>query len=142
MGTHRAPSTLNPLDERSVELVKKMYQDMLPISNSKYFNMNFDEPFELGKGKSAEYCKQHGLGNCYVDFVLKAYQEIKKYNKQPLIWGDVLLKHPEVLHRLPEDMIFIDWGYDGNYPFSKNLQVIANHNIKFMTAPVLQVGVQ
>lgn len=134
-GTHRAPSTLNPLDERSVELVKKMYQDMLPISNSKYFNMNFDEPFELGKGKSAEYCKQHGLGNCYVDFVLKAYQEIKKYNKQPLIWGDVLLKHPEVLHRLPEDMIFIDWGYDGNYPFSKNLQVIANHNIKFMTAP-------
>ena len=51
-GTHRAPSTLNPLDERSLELISRMYQDMLPISNSKYFNMNFDEPFELGKGKS------------------------------------------------------------------------------------------
>ena len=73
--------------------------------------------------------------NCYVDFVLKAYHEIKKYNKQPLIWGDVLLKHPEVLHRLPDDMIFIDWGYDGNYPFSKNLKMISEKNIKFIAAP-------
>jgi len=134
-GTHRAPSTLNPLDERSLELISRMYQDMLPISNSKYFNMNFDEPFELGKGKSKEYCEKYGLGNCYVDFVLKAYHEIKKYNKQPLIWGDVLLKHPEVLHRLPDDMIFIDWGYDGNYPFSKNLKMISEKNIKFIAAP-------
>lgn len=134
-GTHRVPSTLDPLNPKSLELIKQMYADMLPYSKSQYFNMNFDEPFELGKGKSKEYCKEHGLGNCYVDFVLKAYEEIKKYNKTPLIWGDVLLKHPEVLDRLPKDMIFIDWGYDGNYPFSKNLKIISQQNIKFMAAP-------
>lgn len=134
-GRQRPASTLNPLDPRSIELVKKMYKDMLPISNSKYFNMNFDEPFELGKGKSKEVCEKEGLGNVYIDFALKAYDEIKKYNKIPMIWGDVLIHHPELLQRLPEDMIFLDWGYDANYPFNRNLKKLSDLKIKFVAAP-------
>ncbi len=134
-GRQRSASTLNPLDPKSIELVKKMYADMLPISNSKYFNMNFDEPFELGKGKSKEEVEKHGLGKVYLDFVLKAYEEIKKYDKQPFIWGDVLLHHPEVLPKLPKDMLFIDWGYDAIYPFKRNLKKLSDLNIKFLAAP-------
>jgi len=134
-GTHREPSTLNPLDEKSIELVKKMYADMLPISDSKYFNMNFDEPFELGKGRSKEAVEKEGLSNVYMDFALKAYDEIKKYDKIPLIWGDVLIKHDDVLDRIPKDMVFVDWGYDAPYPFETNLLKLKNAGIKFMAAP-------
>ena len=134
-GRMRKPSTLNPLDPRSLELVKALYRDMLPISSSKYFNMNFDEPFELGKGKSKAECERIGLGNVYIDYALKAYEEIKRYGKTPLIWGDVLIKHPELLHRLPEDMIFVDWGYDAGYPFARNLRRLKELGIKFMAAP-------
>ncbi len=134
-GAHRNPSTLNPLDPKSLELVKKMYADMLPYANSKYFNMNFDEPFELGKGKSKEACEKEGLANVYLDYTIKAYDEIKKYNKTPLIWGDVLINHPEALHRIPKDMIFVDWGYDLAYPFDKNLLKLKEANIKFIAAP-------
>lgn len=134
-GRQRKASTLNPLDPKSLELVKKLYADMLPISNSKYFNMNFDEPFELGKGKSKEVVEKEGMGNVYIDFALKAYEEIKKYNKIPMIWGDVLIHHPELLHRLPSEMLFIDWGYDANYPFNKHLKQLSDLNIKFLAAP-------
>ena len=134
-GTHRAPSTLNPLDEKSIELLKKMYQDMLPISNSKYFNMNFDEPFELGKGKSKAECEKLGLGKVYLDYTLKAYKEIKKYKKIPLIWGDVLNNHPELFKKLPKDMIFVDWGYDAFYSISKNLKKLKQAKVKFIAAP-------
>lgn len=134
-GRQRKASTLNPLDPKSLELVKQLYADMLPISKSKYFNMNFDEPFELGKGKSKEVVEKEGLGNVYIDFALKAYEEIKKYNKTPMIWGDVLMHHPELLHRLPEDILFIDWGYDANYPFNKHLKQLSDLKIKFLAAP-------
>lgn len=134
-GTHRAPSTLNPLDPRLLELIKKMYQDMIPLSNSKYFNMNFDEPFELGKGKSKEECEKHGLGTVYLDYVLKVCKEIKKYKKTPMIWGDVLNNHPELFKKLPKDMVFIDWGYDAFYSFSKNLKKLKQAGVKFMAAP-------
>lgn len=134
-GTHRAPSTLDPNDPRSLELIKQMYQDMIPHSNSKYFNMNFDEPFELGRGKSKERCQNEGLGNVYMEYTKKAYDEIKKYQKTPLIWGDVLIHHDDVLDQIPSDMIFIDWGYDASYPFSKNLLTLKKANISFMAAP-------
>ena len=134
-GTHRAPSTLNPLDPRSLELIKKMYDDMLSVSNSKYFNMNFDEPFELGLERSKEECEKHGTGNVYMDYALKAIDIIKSYHKIPLMWGDVVLKHDDVLHRIPKDLIFIDWGYEAEYPFEKNLLKLKEANIKFMAAP-------
>jgi len=134
-GSHRAPSTLDPSNPKSLELIKKMYADMIPYSSSTYFNMNFDEPFELGKGKSKDLVETKGLGNVYMDYTLKAYQEIKKYNKTPLIWGDVLIHHDDVLDRIPKDMIFVDWGYDSFYPFDRNLLTLKNANIRFMAAP-------
>lgn len=134
-GTHRAPSTLNPLDPRSFELIQKMYQDMLPYSKSPYFNMNFDEPFELGRGRSKAEVEAKGLANVYIDYTLKAYDEIKKYGKTPLIWGDVLIRHDDALSRLPKDMIFVDWGYDATYPYDRHLKVLSDANIPFMAAP-------
>ncbi len=134
-GRHRQPSTLDPMNPGSLELVKKLYADMLPITSSSYFNMNFDEPFELGKGHSKAICDKAGLGNVYVDFVLKACEEVKKYHKTPMIWGDVLISHPELLDRLPKDMLFLDWGYDANYPFSDHLKKLHELKIKFIAAP-------
>lgn len=134
-GRNRKPCTLNPLDERSIEMVGKIYNEMLPISNSKYFNMNFDEPFELGKGKSKEECDKKGLGNVYIDYALKAYDLVKKHNKIPLIWMDVLLKHSDLLDRLPKDMIFVDWGYDSFYSFNEHFKKLKKLGPAFMAAP-------
>ncbi len=130
-GRFRKPTTLNPLDPRSLELVKKMYSDMIPLTTSKYFNMNFDEPFELGHGATEGMCVE----DIYLDYTKKCYDEIKKYNKTPMMWGDVLIKHPNSWDKLPQDMIFIDWGYDGFYSFEKHAKALHDKNVKFMLAP-------
>ena len=134
-GRHRAPTTLDPNNPKSIELVKDLYSEMLPLSNSNYFNMNFDEPFELGKGKSKEIVDKDGIGKVYIDYTLKVVEEIKKYNKTPLIWMDVLIKHGDLLHLLPKDMIFMDWGYDSLSPFDKNLKLLKSLNTSFLSAP-------
>ena len=104
-GTLRAPSTLNVLDSRSLDLIEQMYDDMLPVSSSKYFNMNFDEPFELGLNKTKEECEKKGKANVYLEFVHKAYELIKKHNKIPLILGDVLINHEDVLDKIPNMLV-------------------------------------
>jgi hypothetical protein len=134
-GAQRKPSTLNPLDNRSVELVKTLYTDALKISNSAYFNMNFDEPFELGHGKSKEKCDEIGVGKVYIEYMMKLYNHLKQYHKTPMIWGDVLIHHPEELENLPKDIIFLDWGYDMDYPYDKNLKLLDDAKVKFMAAP-------
>ena len=130
-GRHRKPTTLDPLDPRSIELVKKMYKEMLEGRRSEYFNMNFDEPFELGHGKT----EGMDVGTLYIDYMKKCYEEIKKYKKLPLIWGDVLIRHPDKIDLLPKDMTFVDWGYDASSPFDRHAKILKEKGVKFMTAP-------
>lgn len=135
-GSHRGPSTLNPLDEESFEFVKKLYEDMIPYTDSEYFNMNFDEPFELGLGKSKEECDKIGVDEVYKKFAKKCGEEIiNKYGKKPMIWGDVLVRHGASLDNLPKDMIYLDWGYDAEYPFDQHLAILKKANVPFVSAP-------
>ena len=135
-GAHRPPSTLDPTNPKSLELVKKMYDDMLPYFKSKYFNMDFDEPFELGHGKSKELVEQVGEAKVFIDFFkqLSDYV-INTHNKIPMLWGDVLLKHPESISKLPSDAIFIDWGYNHRYDFESHAKILSECGLDFVLAP-------
>ena len=134
-GAHRPSSTINPLDERSIELVKSFYRDAMKTSSSNFFNMNLDEPYELGHGRTEAAGKDIGVGQMYLDYVLKLYDFMKKENKTPMVWGDVLNHYPETLSKLPKDLIFVDWGYDYNYPFHQTLKRLGEHGVQFMAAP-------
>ncbi|MDP3129706.1 MAG: hypothetical protein Q8N15_00080, partial [Bacillota bacterium] len=128
-------STLNPLDPDSFELVKKLYADMLPHCKSAYVNINGDEPFELGQGKAKAECERRGKEAVYVAFIAKLCAEARRYGKTPMMWGDVLVNHPEALGSLPRDVVFIDWGYDRDYPFETHASAIAETGVRFCAAP-------
>lgn len=134
-GSYRAPSTLDPTNEASAELVKKMYHDMLPYSSSRYFNMNFDEPYELGHGKSKKETNKSSVEDVYIDYFNKLADEVRKYQKIPMLWGDVLVKHPEKIAKLPKDVIFIDWGYTKDYPFFQHAKMLQEKKVKYLLAP-------
>jgi hexosaminidase len=134
-GAHRKASTLNPLDPRSLDLVKTYTSDVLKISKSPYFHLNLDEPYELGLGKTELAGKEIGVGQMYLDYMLKLYDHVKSYGKIPLVWGDVLNHYPETLSKLPKDLIFVDWGYDSDAPFYRSLKRLSEANVAFMSAP-------
>lgn len=134
-GSHRAPTTLDPTNNDSIELVKKMYKDMLPYVKSNYFNMNFDEPYELGHGKSKKIAEETSIEDVYIEYFNKLANEVKTYGKIPMLWGDVIIHKPEKINKLPQDAVFIDWGYDKDYPFEKHAEILSKQNIRFMLAP-------
>ncbi len=134
-GFHFPPSTLNPLDPRSSELVIRMFDDLLPHSVSPRFNLNGDEPFELGRGKSRKAVREKGLGTVYVDYICGLLDHLQKAGKQPMMWGDVLLKHPESLARLPKDLLFLDWGYDYDYDFETHMRELSLQGVRFVGCP-------
>ena len=134
-GFKRDPATLDFRNPESLELVKRIYQDIIPLYKSKYFNMDCDEPMELGWGKNKEYVNEVGEANCYLEYVNKLVDVVKSYHKIPMIWGDVLVRHKEVLGKLPKDLIFIDWGYGHTYDFDTHAKALSEQNVQFMTAP-------
>ncbi len=134
-GSNRSSSTLDPTNEESFELVKKMYDDMLPYSNSKYFNMNFDEPYELGHGKSKDLCEATSREDVFAGFFNRLASVTKSYRKTPMLWGDVIIHKPDAINKIDKDAILIDWGYNENYPFLKNAKMLQKLKRPYILAP-------
>lgn len=129
-------STLNPLKDESIELVDTIYGDLLPYFDSELFNVNLDEPFELGMGETKQVCEKEGRGKVYLDYLNKILTLVnEKYNKTPMFWGDVVFSHPEIIKDINPNCIFLDWGYEEEFPFMERSRVLKEHGLKFYTCP-------
>lgn len=97
--------------------------------------MNFDEPYELGHGKSKQECLKTSTEDVYIEYLEKLANVVRKYNKTPMIWGDVLVKHPDKISKLSKDIVFIDWGYNKAYDFVNHAKMLEELKVKYLLAP-------
>ncbi|OGV50761.1 MAG: hypothetical protein A2X49_12140 [Lentisphaerae bacterium GWF2_52_8] len=103
--------TLDPSNNGSLELVKEILDEFVPLFRSKYFNICCDETFDLGKGRNKEKAEKIGGGKLYIEFLLKVMSVLRKNGKQPMFWGDIVLHFPELIKELPKDAIALHWDY-------------------------------
>ena len=102
--------TINASDPRSFELIASLIDQYIPLFRSKYFNICCDETFDICNGKNAGKDR----GELYLEFTLKIIEHLKSRGKTVMMWGDVVLNHPETMERFPEDMIMLNWCYEDN----------------------------
>jgi hypothetical protein len=129
------PAVLNPLDPRSLKLVTGLYNQLLPNFSSRLLNAGCDETFELGQGRSSEVCKKRGVGQVYLDFVLKLHRAIKKRGRRMMIWSDVVHQHAGLVRRLPEGIIGLVWGYEPDHPFDRQAAAMRRAKLEFYVCP-------
>ena len=103
MGHH----TINPTDPRSIEIIKSMIDQYIPLFRTNKFNICCDETFDLKVGKH----KDQDTGRLYIDFVKKIIEHLQSKGKQVMMWADILLQHPETIDELPEGVEFLNWNY-------------------------------
>lgn len=135
-GFKKDPTTLCPTDPASLEFLAGLYDELLPNFETRLFNIGCDETFDLlGEGRSAAAVKEKGEGRVYLDFLLKVADLVRKRGKRPMFWGDVILRHPELVPELPKDLIALDWGYEGNHPFMDEAAKFAAAGLDFYVCP-------
>jgi hypothetical protein len=128
-------ATLNPLDRRSLKLVTGLYDQLLPNFSSRLLNVGCDETFELGQGKSRDACKKRGVGQVYLDFILKLHRDLKKRGRRMMMWSDIVHQHPRLIPRLPKDIIGLIWGYEPDHPFDRQARSMARAGLDFYVCP-------
>ena len=135
-GFKKDPTTLCPTDPASLEFLAGLYDELLPNFESRLFNIGCDETFDLlGEGRSAAAVKEKGEGRVYLEFLLKVAELVRKRGKRPMFWGDVILRHPELVPELPKDLIALDWGYEGTHPFMDEAAKFAAAGLDFYVCP-------
>ena len=131
----RKRTSLAPTNPKSFEMIEELYAELLPNFTSPYFNIGCDETVELCLGKSKAECDRIGKGNVYLNYLKKLNAEAKKNGKQTQFWGDIILNHPELISKIPKDMIPLVWGYGATYPFDENLPKFKNAGLDFYVCP-------
>lgn len=118
--------TLDASNPESIEFVCGMIDEFLPLFTSDKFNICCDETFDLGMDKNKELAQKIGKDRLYMDFVGKIISHVKSYNKKVMMWGDVVLAHPDTVKEIPEDSILLNWNYEANVPEESSALIAAS----------------
>jgi hexosaminidase len=131
----RRPSTLAPNHAGTMPFLRGLYDEMLPNFSSVFFNVGCDETWDLGRGQSKKLCQARGKGPVYLDFLNRVHKEVSKRGRKMMFWGDIILKYPKLIGKLPKDVIALNWGYEATHPFDKEAALFAKSGIPFYVCP-------
>ncbi len=126
---------LNPDCELTYDFLKNAYAEVVPSYRSKFFNINCDETFGLGEGKSKSLAQKIGIDGLYAMHINKIDQLIKPYGKRIMMWGDIAVNNPGIIEKLPRDLIILSWGYHAAESFDDAIMPFKNTGYEFMMAP-------
>lgn len=111
-------ATINARDPRSRRLFEQMLAEYLPLFSSGHFNLCGDETYELGKGRSGVRTER-GRAALYLQHLRFLHRLAARHGKQIMCWGDMLLRFPEAIRKVPRDCTILDWGYYPQTRFEK-----------------------
>jgi hexosaminidase len=126
---------LAPVNEKSYDLIKSMYAELVPLFPSPLFHIGSDETFELGRGQSKAKADQVGLGRVYLEHLQRVSQIMQPYGKRLMFWADIAEHYPDLLNILPKQMIPVAWEYDPRPSFDNMLQPFKNAGFELFVSP-------
>lgn len=128
-------TTLSPADPGSIRLLEELYEEFLPLFDARDFNICGDETWELGMGRTKCRADRMGVGRVYLDFLKKIHSLCGKHGKRMNAWADIVLKHPELLSDLPEDVVMLNWAYSPGHKLIARTKEITQAGLETVVCP-------
>ena len=133
-------SNVNPAEPRTYDfLADQIANTMEAYPESPWININCDETEGLGSGRAREYVDKIGANEAYCRHINKVYDLIKPYDKEVLMWGDIVGKDPSMLKKLPKEMQYVVWSYVAQDDYNSMLEPFAKlhqeQGTRFWVAP-------
>ncbi|WP_294609293.1 family 20 glycosylhydrolase [uncultured Bacteroides sp.] len=119
----------------TLEFMRDIYTEMSPAFESKFFHVNCDETFDIGRGPSSEKVKELGVGRVYTDYMNQLSSILKDNGKRMMMWGDIVLQHPEILDILPKETVMMTWEYSDYDSYSKWIDPFVEKGFDFIVCP-------
>lgn len=139
---HDILSQIDPLNKDSILLFNDLIEDLISVHPSKYIHLGGDETRHLNNKKFEPYIQKYGVSKLYTQYMTQICDVAIKRGKTPLLWADMILKHPEAVEDLPIDkIIFINWIYDGaDANRFGNVKALQDKGCTFWGSPALRSG--
>ncbi|MBI4427532.1 MAG: beta-N-acetylhexosaminidase, partial [Ignavibacteriales bacterium] len=103
--------TVNISDEGVYKMLDEMIGEIGAAFSSEYFNIAADESWDVGLGVNKQRVAQSDIATVHAEHYKRLFDIVKKHKKKALMYGDIILTHPEILTKIPKEVVFVDWQY-------------------------------
>ncbi len=119
-------TTISPAVPQTYSFINDFATEFIPNFKSKYLHIGGDEPYDLGRGKSKKLAEQlGGIENLYRKHMEKVAKMMSRFNKQLIMYADIVLNHwrqrnfdIKFAPRINRGIILMNWRYapQDDYP--------------------------
>lgn len=107
-----------------------------------FLGIGCDEVYDLGAGKSRELMeKLGGKGPLFAYHIRRLTEILARYGRRPMMWGDMMLNHPEAMGLVPKEVIVLDWHY-GDAPQYPSVRRFREAGYDVVVCPALSSWVR
>lgn len=129
-------ASLDVTEEKTYTFLETMLKEIFEIFPSKNFHIGADESYDVGLGKSKALLENSDLATIHANHYKRIYDICKKYKKNVMMYGDILLKHPEILEQLPKDITIVDWHYFPRFKYPST-KIFDEAGFKYISSPTV-----
>ena len=102
---------LAPENANSFQLIRGWFTELANLTPGPFLHIGADEVTEIGLGQSRRLVEQQGEPQIYLNFLTQVHATLAPLHKRLLFWGDIAMKNPQLVNKLPKDMIAVAWEY-------------------------------
>ena len=103
--------------------------------SSPYLHIGSDETFELGEGASKALTDRVGVGEAYMMHMRRVSAMLRPLGKKLMFWGDIALNHPDLIDKLPKDLVAVTWNYDAKPDFRGFIEPFRKAGMEVFVSP-------
>lgn len=108
-------------DDEAFAFIDGLFAEFLPnfaadgpavSGRSAWLNVDADEPWDMGLGRSKVLTDEIGVGRVYIQHITRLRELSEKHGRGMMMWADVFWHHPDLIGEVPEDILLLDWWYE------------------------------
>ncbi|MFC1713277.1 family 20 glycosylhydrolase [Candidatus Poribacteria bacterium] len=102
-----------PTNENSFRVFTELAEEVLSyFPDGRFMHIGADETRQLGVcPRCQEEEKRSGKGSLYVNYINKVCAWLIERGVKPILWDDILCRHPHILSELHQDACIMYWDY-------------------------------
>ena len=145
-------------DERTYELIDKMFASCAENYTTRNIHIGMDEAHDMGLGRYLDIHGYQDRSELFLRHLDRVYEIAKKYGFKPMIWSDMLFRIPygghyeylyenykendevfgKIKERIPSDIGLVYWEYDAIKP--EKLDFMMEKHLEFNRPVTLSGG--
>lgn len=126
-----------PVAEETREVLGKLIEEAATVFDSPNFHVGLDEANFGEHPLTAEALKTRTKGEMFGDHVEFIHSiVVGKLGRRMWMWGDGVLKYPEVARRVPRDVVMCNWQYRPEVP-TESTKYLLDEGFDVVLCPAL-----